>query len=169
MKLKYSALVALVGIMAFSSCKKDGFGPLSDSIAPTPVMVNNVYDYRPTPTVKASKLENQIKIILELPASTGRTFKEISKIAAQPAGNFTAIYTGTTVGTGTSQLWSNTPIPVNASTYTFTTTFDEFKTKTGVTATPASNALLTRDFYFKVKLDNDEEIYPMSVRVFVVD
>lgn len=169
MKLNYSALIAFVGILAFSSCKKDGFDPLGDSIAEIPVMVNNVFDYRPTPTVKASKAENQIKIILELPASTGRTIKEVLKIAAQPAGNYTAIYTGTAVGTGSSQLWSNTPITVNASTYTFTTTFDEFKTKTGVTATPASNALLSRDFYFKIKLDNDVEIYPMSVRVFVVD
>lgn len=169
MKLKYYSLIALFGIMAFSSCKKDGFDPMGDAPADVPVIVNNVFDYRPSPTVQASKAANQIRIVLEVPAGTGRTIKEILKIAAQPAGNYTAIYTGTAVGTGTTQLWSNTPITVNASTYTFTTTFDEWKAKTGVTTTPASNALLSRDFYFKVKLDNDQEIYPMSVRVFVVD
>lgn len=169
MKLRYYSLIALFGILAFSSCKKDGFDPLGDNLADVPVVVNNVFDYRPTPTVQASKAANQIRIVLEVPASTGRQIKEIMRIAAQPASNYTAIYTGTTVGTGSTQLWSNTPVAVNASTYTFTTTFDEFKTKTGVTATPASNALLSRDFYFKVKLDNDQEIYTTSVRVFVVD
>ena len=169
MKLRYYSLICLFSTLAFSSCKKDGFDFLTDSPADIPVRVSNVSDYRPGPTVQASKAANQIRIVLEIPANTGRTIKEVLKIAAQPAGNFTAIYSGTTVGTGTSQLWSNTPIAVNASTYTFTTTFDEFKTKTGVTATPASNALLSRDFYFKIKLDNDAEIYPTSVRVWVVD
>jgi hypothetical protein len=128
-----------------------------------------VYDYRPAPTVKASKAENQIKIILEIPASTGRTIKQITRIAASTTANYTAIYSGTTVGTATTQLWSITPINVNSTTYTFTTTFDEYKLKIGSTATPASNALLGRDFYFVLKLDNDQEIIPTNTRVWVVD
>jgi hypothetical protein len=165
----FPILIALVSVIAFSSCKKDGFGPLTDNRPTVPVTINNVFDYRPSPTVKASKAENQIKIVLEIPANSGRTIKEIRKIAASTTANYTAIYSGTTVGTSTSQLWSNTPITVNSTTYTFTTTFDEYKTKTGVTTTPASNTLLGRDFYFVLRLDNDQDIIPTNVRVWVVD
>jgi hypothetical protein len=65
-------------------------------------------------------------------------------------------------------LWSATPIPVNATSYTFTTTFDEYKTKTA-SATPASNALLGRDFYFLLTLDDGTTVITQNLRVWVVD
>jgi hypothetical protein len=169
MKHIFFSLIAFFAIISFSSCKKDGFGPLTDNRPDVPVTIANVFDYRPSPTVKASKAENQIKIVLEIPASSGRTIKEVIKIAASATANYTAIYSGTTVGTATSQLWSNTPVAVNSTTYTFTTTFDEYKTKTATANTPGSNTLLGRDFYFLLKLDNDQEIIPTNVRVWVVD
>jgi hypothetical protein len=163
--ISFCLIVALI-----ASCKKDGFGPLSDVRPAVPVTVSNVYDYRPSPTVKASKAENKIVITLEIPASTGRTIKEVSKIAAATTGNYSAIMNATAVGTTiNTQLWSNTPIAVNARTYTFQTSFDEYKTKTGTTTNPTSNALLARDFYFALLLDNGEVIIPQNVRVWVVD
>src|SRR5215212_4632969 len=118
-------------LLLFSSCKKtEGFTSLTDYKAPVPVTVANVYDYLPTPTVLASKAQNKITITLQIPENSGRKIKEITKIAASTTGNWTAIYSGTTVGTGTSQLWSATPIAVNATSYTFTTTIDDYKTKT---------------------------------------
>ena len=91
---------------SISSCKKDGFGPLTDTRPEIPVTVKNVYDYRPQPTVLASKAANKITIELEIPATTGRTIKEITKVAAST--NYTAVQ-GTTVGpTG---LYTNVPIP----------------------------------------------------------
>jgi hypothetical protein len=159
----------LFSIVLFSSCKKDGFTPLTDTRPDVPVTVTNVFDYRPAPTVKASKAENKITIVLQIPAGTGRTIKEVTKIAASTTANFTAIYSGTTVGTGTTQLWSATPVAVNSTSFTFTTTFDEYKTKTGVTATPGSNTLLGRDFYFLLTLDNNQQIIPTNTRVWVVD
>ena len=154
---------------SLAACKKDygPLGPTTDSRPDVPVTVANVYDYRPAPTVKASKAENKIVVTLQIPS--GRTIKEVTKIAASTTANFTAIYSGTVVGTGTTQLWSSTPIPVNATTYTFTTTFDEYKLKTGVTAVPASNTLLGRDFYFLLTLDNDQTVIPQNIRVWVVD
>ncbi|MFL5739562.1 MAG: hypothetical protein ACJ75B_05050 [Flavisolibacter sp.] len=164
------ALPIMGVILLTTGCKKEeGFGPLTDSKPDIPVTVSNVFDYRPSPTVKASKAENKILITLQIPSNLGRTIKEISKIAASTTGNYNAIYSGTTVGTATSQLWSATPIPVNATSYTFTTTFDEYKAKTGITATPASNALLGRDFYFLLTLDNGQTLIPENVRVWVVD
>jgi hypothetical protein len=167
---KLSFLLILL-LAAFASCKKDygPLGPMTDSRPDVPVTVANVYDYRPAPTVKASKVENKISITLQIPSETGRTIKEITKIAASTTANFTAIYSGTVVGTGTTQLWSNTPIAVNATSYTFNTTFDEYKTKTGITTVPNSNALLGRDFYFLLTLDNGQTVIPQNVRVWVVD
>jgi len=155
-------------ILAMSCKKTEGFNSLTDNPADVPVTVANIYDYLPSPTVKASKAENKITIILQVPAETARKIKEINKIAASTTSNYNAIYNGTVVGTSTSQLWSATPIAVNATSYTFTTTFDEYKTKTG-SATPASNLLLTRDFYFMLTLDNGQTVIPMNIRVWVVD
>ncbi|HYC29086.1 MAG TPA: hypothetical protein VEB42_09720 [Chitinophagaceae bacterium] len=167
-KKRLSFFVA-AAFLVLTSCKKEDFGALSDNRPDVPVTIANVYEYRPAPTVKASKAENKIAITLQIPAESGRTIKEITKIAASTTANFTAIYSGTVVGTSTSQLWSNTPIVVNATTYTFTTTFDEYKTKTATTTTPASNALLGRDFYFLLTLDNGQALIPQNVRVWVVD
>jgi len=165
-KLTFCIAAAL---LAFTGCKKEGFGALSDNRPDVPVTVTNVYEYRPAPTVKASKVENKITITLQIPAESGRTIKEVTKIAASTTANFTAIYSGTAVGTSTSQLWTATPIPVNGKSYTFTTTFDEYKTKTATTTTPTSNALLARDFYFMLTLDNGQTLIPQNVRVWVVD
>ena len=159
----------VIASLLFMGCKKEGFGPLTDNRPDVPVTVANVYEYRPAPTVKASKAENKITITLQIPSGTGRTIKEVTKIAASTTANYTAIYSGTTVGTSTSQLWSLTPVSVNATSYTFSTTFDEYKTKTGITTTPASNALLGRDFYFLLTLDNGETVIPQNIRVWVVD
>jgi hypothetical protein len=160
-----SALLFLTG------CKKDGYGPLSDAPADVQINVTNVYDYRPNATVLASKAANKITITLTIPAESGRTIKEVSKVSATANGNFGVIRDSTIVkSTG---LYFNTPVAVNAATYTFTTTFDEYRAKISATSTPAavptSNALLARDFYFQLKLDNDRVIYPTSVRVWVVD
>ena len=170
MKRYFFFSLTLILIMNMVSCKKtEGFHSLTDFQAPVGIMVSNIYDYLPTATVKASKVENKISITIQIPSGSGRTIKEITKIAASTTANFTAIYSGTAVGTGTSQLWSNTPIPVNATSYTFNTTFDEYKLKTATATNPASNALLARDFYFQVTLDNGESLISENIRVWVVD
>lgn len=162
MSFRIISLLILVACM--SSCKKDEFGPLTDTRPEVPVTVANVYEYRPQPTVKASKAENKITIVLQIPAESGRTIKEITKVAAST--NYTAVQ-GTTVGT--TGLYTNVPIAGSGTSVTFTTTIDEYKTKTGATANPASNALLGRNFYFVITLDNGAEILPMPVRVWIVD
>lgn len=168
-KLIQYSFCFLILVSAISCKKTEGFNSLSDNKPEVPVTVANAYDYLPAPTIKASKAENKITITLQIPESSGRKIKEITKIAASTTANYTAIYSGTAVGTGTTQLWSNTPVPVNGLSYTFNTTFDEYKTKTGGTTTPGSNAFLNRDFYFLVTLDNGQTIIPMYTRVWVVD
>ncbi|MBB1286026.1 hypothetical protein HRH25_16705 [Flavisolibacter sp. BT320] len=160
-------LLALICLLGFGACKKEGLNPLSDFRPDIPVTVSNVFDYRPNPTVKASKADDKITITLQIPANSGRTIKEISKVAAATTANFTPIQTATTVSTN--GLYSNTPIPGNGTSVTFETSFTEYKTKTATTTNPASNALLTRAFYFMITLDNGETILPQFVRVWVVD
>ena len=52
-------ILLVILVAGMSSCKKDGFGPLTDTKPEIPVTVANVYEYRPQPTVKASKAENK--------------------------------------------------------------------------------------------------------------
>ena len=163
MRLRNISLLVVVVVFS-TSCKKEGFGPLTDTRPDIPVTVTNVYDYRPQPTVKASKAENKITIVLQIPATSGRTIKEITKVAAST--NYTAVQ-GSSVGpTG---LYTNTPIPGSGTSVTFTTTFEEYKTKTNTATSPASNALLARGFYFVITLDNAEVIIPTPVRVWIVE
>lgn len=172
-RILFINISALLLVLATSCEKTEGFTSLTDSPAELPVTVANVYDYLPGPTVKASKAENKITITLQLPAASGRTIKEVTKIAVAGTASYGPIHNGTVVGRGSNQLWSNTPIPVNATSYTFTTTFTEAQAKSptalGLTWPAASNALLGMDFYFQLKLDNDQLVIPSYVRVFVVD
>ncbi len=168
---KFLNLAIVLFVCGLSACKKDGFGPLTDSRPEVPVTIANVFDYRPAPTVKASKAENKITITLQIPSSSGRTIKEVTKMAASTTANFTAINSGTAVGTAIGSLWSITPVAVNATSYTFTTTFDEYRVKTATAASTviASNALLPRDFYFLLTLDNNQTVIPQNIRVWVTD
>lgn len=159
-------LTSIVLVTLLASCKKDGFNPLSDVRPDVPVTVANVYDYRPSPTVKASKAENKITITLSIPAASGRTIKEISKVATGATANYTNIQSSTV---GVNGLYSNTPIPGTGTSVTFSTTFDDYKTKTATATLPASNSLLGRDFYFSIVLDNGQVIIPTNVRVWLVD
>jgi hypothetical protein len=169
MKISINKLGAflLAGVIFCGCTKTDGFGPLTDSEAAIPVTLVNVFNYLPNPTVKASKAENKITITLQVPAASGRTIKEVTKVSATALGNYGVIRDSTIVKS--SGLYSNTPVAVNSTTYTFTTTMDEYKTKTNTTAALASNALLLRDFYFQLKLDNDQVVIPYSIRVWIVD
>lgn len=167
-----SANLLMLLIISGVACKKtDGFTSLTDNVSSTPITVVNIFDYLPGPTVKASKAENKIMITLQAPS--GRTIKEVTKIAVAGTASYGPIQNGTVVGKGTNQLWSGTAIPVNAATYTFTTTFTEAIAKSptalGITAMPASNTLLGMDFYFKLTFDNGETIIPSYVRVWIVD
>jgi hypothetical protein len=172
MKRNFVLSAYLMLFIVMSACEKTkGFTSLTDNVATTPITVANVYDYLPGPTVKASKAENKITITLQAPS--GRTIKEVTKIAVAGTASYGPIQLGTAVGRGSNQLWSNTVIPVNANTYTFNTTFTEAIAKSptslGITAMPASNTLFGMDFYFQLTLDNGESVIPSYVRVWVVD
>jgi hypothetical protein len=152
------------------SCKKEGFNGLSDMRPPVPVTVTNAIDFRPEPTVGTSiSGGGAIQIVLAIPAGTGRTMKEITKIAASTT--YTQIQS-----TGTTGFYTTTPpftpISVNATTYTFNTTLAEYVVK-GPGTIPAVSATvgteLAKRFYFLITLDDGSAIVPEPVRVLVTN
>lgn len=160
MNLHIKEIILVLLVFVLFSCEKNyDFGPLTDKRPDIPVTVSNASEFRPGPTVRASKADGKIQIILQIPAAGNRTIKEITKVAA--ATTFTAIQ-------GSTGLYTTTPIAGSGTMVTFNTTFTEFTTKTGQ-AIPASNAELTRRFYFYVTLDDGSVIIPNDVRVLVVD
>lgn len=148
--------------MIMVSCKKEAFNGLSDVRPPVPVTVTNAIDFRPEPTVATSvSAGGAIQIILSIPASTGRTIKEITKIAL--GTTYTKIQ-------GTTGLWNTAPIPVNSTTFTFNTTLTEYTAKGGGAVPPISTTAgteLTNRFYFLITLDDGSQVIPESVRVLV--
>jgi hypothetical protein len=164
--LKFLSLLCLTMIMI--SCKKEDFNGLSDVRPAVPVTVTNAIDFRPEPTVGTSiSAGGAIQIILAIPAGTGRTIKEITRIAASTS--YTAIQSGATTGFYTTTP-PFSPIPVNATTYTFNTSLSQYFTIHPVSAAnPAAtaNTELARRFYFKITLDDGSVIIPESVRVLV--
>lgn len=170
MKKNFKILSFLVLMITLVSCKKEDFNGLSDLRPAVPVTVTNAIDFRPEPTVTTSKSAGgSIQITLSIPASSGRTIKEITKIAV--ATNYSQIQS-----TGTTGFYTTTPpftpIPVNSTTYTFNTTLAEYVLKgPGVIPTVSTTVgtELAKRFYFLLTLDDGTVIIPESVRVLVTN
>jgi hypothetical protein len=151
-------LVFLIG-----GCKKEDFNGLSDLRPTIPVIVTNAIDYRPDPTVSTSKAAGgNIQIVLSIPASSGRTIKEISKIAASTT--YSAIQS-----TGTTGFYTTAPIAVNSTTATFNTSVAEYVTKGPGTVPTTTNTELAKRFYFLLTLDDGTTIISQPVRVLYLD
>jgi hypothetical protein len=168
MKKIVSVLIVIVALSVVA-CKKKGFGPLTDSRPSIPVNVSNAVDFRPGPTVSASRAANSFSIELEIPASSGKTIKEITKVAA--TGGSSAPLFGTVVGpTG---LYTAAVITgTNSNKIIFNTSLTEYTSRTGV-AVPANNpptngVELTRQFYFLITLNDGQTIITQQVRVLVI-
>jgi hypothetical protein len=164
----FSAFVLAVALI---SCKKEGFNGLSDIRPAVPVTVTNAIDYRPEPTVATSiSGGGSIQIILSIPATSGRTIKEITRIAL--GTSFTKIQ-------GTAGLFNSAPIPVNSTTWTFNTSLTEYTAKGGgaipgaglntangqISTTGATET--SQRFYFLITLDDGTQIIPEPVRILV--
>lgn len=157
---------AVLAISLFTACEKER-GPLTDIKPDIPVLVSNAVDYRPEPTVTVSKAAvvspgvlGPITITLSIPQGTGRSIKEITKVAA--ATTYSTVQ-------GTTGLYNLAPIPATtATTVTFTTNLTEYTAKTGQPVT-ATNTELGRRFYFVVTLDDNSTIVTEPVRVLVQD
>ena len=162
---KNTISICLAAILIFSGCKKDEFNFLSTSYPDVPVTVSNLFGmYNAVPTVSTSLSGGgAISITLNIPASSGRTFKEISRVStATTTNNYKVVQ----VSTG---LYNSAPLPASGTSFTFTTTLAEYTSKTGaaVTTSGTATSFLGRYFYFLISLDNGQQIIPVPVRVYV--
>jgi hypothetical protein len=149
----------------FISCEKE-VGPLSDFKPVVPVTVSNATAFRPDPTVSTSiSGGGAIQIVLNIPANSGRTIKEITKIAASTS--YAAVQ-----GIGTGIIYyTSAPIAGSGVSVTFTTSLTQYFTIHPVSpANPAAKAdtELARRFYFLITLDDNSVIVSEPVRVLVL-
>jgi hypothetical protein len=161
--IKLSIMIGLV-LTGLTACEKDEFGPLTDVRPAVPVEVVNASDFRPGPTVTASRATNTFAITLEIPESSGRTIKEITKVVAS-AGTSQPLF-------GATGLYTAGPIAGSGRRVTLNTSLTEYASKPG-NAIPANNppinaVELAKQFYFLITLDNNETIISQQVRVLVV-
>jgi hypothetical protein len=158
--------ICLLALVSFSSCKKDEFNFLTQSHPSVPVTVSNLYTMNSgVPAVQTSLSGGgAVSIILEIPASSGRTIKEITRI-----GTSTTATSGYGTVQTTTGLYNTAPIAGAGTSVTFTTSLTEYTAKTGlaVTASGTATSFLARYFYFLITLDNGEQIIPVPVRVYV--
>jgi hypothetical protein len=158
-------ILVLAIIVAVAGCKKDEFNFLTSNHPAVPVTVGNLYAMtNGVPTVATSLSGGgTITIKLDIPASSGRTIKEISRVGIS---NTPTNYRVVQISTG---LYNTTPIAGGGTSVTFTTSIAEFTAKTGIAVTTSGTAtsFLSRYFYFLIVLDNNEEIIPVPVRVYV--
>ena len=169
--IKKITFLALV-VTTFTSCE-DEVGPLTDIRPAIPVTVTNAFAYRPEPTVTTSLAGGgNIQIILSIPASSGRTIKEVA-VATSTTTTTTNTYTAIQ-STGTTGFWTGSPFAASGTTFTFNTTIAQYFTLNPATATtgtnpPAvANVELARRIYFKLTLDDNSVIIAQPVRVLVL-
>jgi len=162
---KNTIIICLAAMLIFSGCKKDDFNFLSTSYPDVPVTVTNLYGmYNGVPTVSTSLSGGgAITITLSIPVGSGRTLKEIPRVAVASTPNN---YKVVEVTTG---LYNTAPLAATGTSFTFTTSLAEFTTKTGISVTTGGTAtsFLSRYFYFLITLDNVHQLIPVPVRVYV--
>ena len=162
---KNTIAICLAAMLIFSGCKKDEFNFLSTSYPDVPVTVSNLFGmYNGFPTVSTSLTGGgAISITLNIPAGSGRTLKEISRVSTATTPNN---YKVVQVSTG---LYNTAPLPASGTSFTFTTTLAEYTNKTGaaVTTSGTATSFLGRYFYFLITLDNGQQLIPVPVRIYV--
>ena len=165
MKISIYITVFIMGAMIINSCSKQDIDPLLDLRPTVPVSITNATEFRPDPTVTTSLGGGgKIAITLSIPASSVRTIKDITRIAASTS--YTKIQSG-----GLTGYYENAPIAVNGTTYTYNTTVADYFVKFPVsTSNPAAaaNKELALRFYFLVTLDDNTQLVTTPVRILVL-
>ncbi|WP_041257862.1 hypothetical protein [Fibrella aestuarina] len=160
--IKSLLLVALV--TANFACKDDlQYGPLvRDNRPAVPVTFTGATTFGGNPYIEVSAAgAGTIRYTLSIPQSSGRTIKEITRVA----GGGTAV-NAASLNTA-SAIINTAPIAGNGTTAVFETTLAAFKAKfTGVSTTPSANPYTPSEiaFIFLVTLDDNTQIVTQQVR-----
>lgn len=161
----YRTAFFIIGAIIINSCDKQDIDPLLDLRPDVPVSITNATEFRPDPTVSTSLAGGgNIQVVLSIPAQSGRTIKEITRIAASTS--YTKIQSG-----GSTGYYEAVPIPVNGTTYTYNTTVADYFVKFPVSASnlaAKANSELSLRLYFLVTLDDNSQVVTMPVRILVL-
>ncbi|RCR71651.1 hypothetical protein [Larkinella punicea] len=162
-KIAFQFLILSIVAFAGISCKDDYVYSdlVKDNRPAVPVTYTGATTYGFDPYYETSVAAGgAIKITLSIPSSSGRTIKEISKIAA----GATSINVGTL---NTAGNYTAAPIAGSGTTVEFTTTVAEFATKRPAVPTAPLALPNFREiaFVFLVTLDDGTEIKAVPVRV----
>jgi len=160
---KYSHLLLLTAMIA-GCTKQKGFGPNYSGYngGIVPVEITNSIANRPDPTVTASiGGDSSITMIMSIPSTSGRTIKEITKVAT--SSSYAAIQSA-----GATGFYPTPAVPGNGTTVTFKTFLGVYHGIYGKESFTLNKELVNR-FYFRITLDDGSIIYPTPVRVLVVN
>ncbi|MFD2935526.1 hypothetical protein [Spirosoma flavum] len=170
--MKYIAfrflLLSLVALAGFS-CKDDyKYNDLfQDNRPAVPVTFAEATTYGGNPYIFSSLAAGgPITFTVTIPASSGRTIKEITRIV----GGATGINPGTLSSATATSAYNAAPIAGTGTTVVFTTTIAAFKAKyPSVSIVPVALPNFTElAFLFLVTLDDNTQIVTEQVRVRVV-
>jgi hypothetical protein len=165
--------IVLLALLVFACGQNESeFGTLvRDNKPAIPVLItgNGVFTFGGNPTLPVSVATGNIEATISIPASTGRTIKEIKSIIA---GN--SVTPGTLTSPSSVKL-NTASIPVNGTEYKFSTTLTAVRqryptlniTPVALPAPPSPPTYRNVTFLFLVVLDSGDEIVsvPFDVRL----
>ncbi len=163
-----SLLIALLALTTFACKDNYNYSELvRDNRPAIPVTFPGTTTYGFNPFIQTSLAAGgPIQFTLSIPAASGRTIKEITKVVGGGTG-----ITVNTLNTATATTQYNAaPIAGTGTTAVFTTTIADFKKKyPTVATTPAALPNYTEiQFLFLVTLDDGTQIITEPVRVRIV-
>ncbi len=163
-------VLMLLTAASLSSCEKEYDTFYSDNRPAVPVTYPGTITHGFNPYITHSiSSGGDITFTLSIPETSGRTIREISRVAAGGTSVNAASLNATTASGAPVPNYISAPIAGNGTTATFTTTLEEFKTITNEAAKSDANKLVVAGgeiaFMFLVTLDNNETIIPVQVRV----
>ncbi|MFZ4261864.1 hypothetical protein ACFRAE_07465 [Sphingobacterium sp. HJSM2_6] len=164
MKTIYNIIIAILVITGLSACKKEYYSLYKDNKPEIPVTYEGARTAGFNPYIEIPATQNNISVTLLIPETSGRKIKEISKVEA---GSTAINANGARKG-----KYISSAIAGQGNKVTFSTTLSSFK------AYSPNNEKLIADFMtnakanelqiafmFLIKLDNDQEIIPVQLRV----
>ncbi|WP_373521781.1 hypothetical protein [Aquiflexum sp.] len=159
MKKTLNIFMTLLVSLVMVSCESD-YGMFNrDNRPEIPLSFTNTTSFGFDPYVEVTNVgTSQIVFEMEIPENSGRTIREITRVAA----GATAINPGTL---NTAGDYMTAPIAGQGNKVIFTTTLEEFRAKRpGVAITIPAGGFAEIAFIFLVTLDNGEEIVSMRAR-----
>lgn len=159
-------VLSLLVTISLTSCEKEDFGTFnSDNRPEVPVTFPGTTTHGFNPYITKSVAgDGIIEFSLSIPESSGRTIREITRVAAGGTG-VNAGSLNPLSATGSPQAnYIEGPISGNGTSVKFTTSLSEFSSKS------AANAKLVAAgseiaFMFLITLDNGDTLIPVQARV----